>query len=40
MLPEEEWSKPVTGLLGDDGIFLEVPGSPVRVLDALFFEAL
>ena len=40
VLPEEEWSKPVTGLLDDDGIFLEVPGSPVRVLDALFFEAM
>ena len=40
VLPEEEWSKPVTGLRGGDGIFPEVPGSPVRVLDALFFEAM
>ena len=40
VLPEEEWSMPVTGLRGGDGIFLEVPGGPVRVLEALFFEAL
>jgi len=40
VLPEEEWRKPVPGLRADAGILLEVPGGPVRVLDALFFEAL